>query len=113
MNVNDLSDNLRDNEFIQDFIETNTNNGRRGFGIAGQEGTFFVKEDDHKLIIYYFNHENPGTWFIQNLQDGVEDQVTYANGNISVYNAEGLPEQGWTNWVRNTEVPNLEVENLN
>lgn len=86
------------------------------FGIAGQEGTFFVKEDDHKLIIYYFNYDNPGTWFIQNLQNGVEGQFTYFNDNMSVYNVEGLPKQGWIKdggRLRDIEVPNLEVENQN
>ena len=86
VDVNDLSDNLRDNHFIKDFISTNTDDdGRLSFGIAGQEGTFFVKEDKHHLIIYYFNFDNPGTWFIQNLENGVEDQYTYLNGNMSVY----------------------------
>ena len=76
-----------------------------------QEGTFFVKEDNHHLIIYYFNYDNPGTWFIQNLENGLEDNFTSLNGNISVHD-EGLLKQEWIkngDRLRDKEFPNLEV----
>ena len=49
----------------------------------------------YKILKNYLNIDNPGTWYIQNLQNGVEDNHTYINGNISLNNTEGLPKQGW------------------
>ena len=64
-------------ELVNDFIETNTEDGGKIFGIAGQEGTFYINQNDIRLIIYYFNPTGEACWYIQNLEDGVQDQYTY------------------------------------
>ena len=64
-------------ELVNDFIETNTEDGGKIFGTAGQEGTFYINQNDIRLIIYYFNPNGEACWYIQNLEDGVQDQYTY------------------------------------
>ena len=95
---------------IEDFIvngeEDGTTEPRFLFGV-GNSGDFFVKQDNPDIIIYY-----EGSWYIQNLNNGVGEQYTYENNILSRENEEGLPQKGWSINSRfdgSVDVPNLEV----
>lgn len=62
------------------------------------DGMFYIHSENPNLIIYCFN-AYPSTknkkWFIQNLNDGYEDEFSYENMNNS-QKSKTIPMKNWT-----------------